>query len=372
MGFHLNRPLDGRLWDAIARATIERMGGDDVLSLERMAAVARLGSAEGKPMEVAAQHLQALALAKTLLGADHPLLWKIEFDLGSSLVAAKDPQGALPHLERALQLREKEVSGDHPEAAMVRSTLANAYFYAGRVADSRDAFSRALTTREKLFGADSPRLIVTLNNFGDTLNKVGRHDEAAVMVTRAAVIAKKAYPVGHPYIVATTLTHSEILLAMGRHDEARTEVELVLTMQPPPTAPYLAEANAVRSSIALTDGKPKDALSSAMKGVEAGKQVGERSPELVLPLLAKGEAELALKDPEAAVKTFEQALALVEETQPWRVYIADAKFALARARTAAKREPGSVKELAAAALELYRGSEGQDAKVKTVEAFLKK
>ena len=47
VGFHLNRPAEGRLWDSLARATIERMGGDDVLSLERMAAVARLGSAEG-------------------------------------------------------------------------------------------------------------------------------------------------------------------------------------------------------------------------------------------------------------------------------------------------------------------------------------
>ena len=106
--------------------------------------------------------------------------------------------------------------------------------------------------------------------------------------------------------------------------------------------------------------------------MEAGKQVGERSPELVQPLLAKGEAELALKDPGAAVKTFEQALTLVEETQPWRVYIADAKFALARAKAAAKVDPDVVTQLAAASLEIYRASEGQDAKVKTVEAFLQK
>ncbi|MDP1825062.1 MAG: serine/threonine-protein kinase [Archangium sp.] len=370
VGFHLNRPADGRLWDSIARATIERMGGDDVLSLERMAAVARLGNAEGKPMEAAAQHLQALALATTLLGADHPLLWKIEFDLGSSLVAAKDPQAAFPHLERALQLREKEVSGDHPEAAMVRSTLANAYFFAGRVADSRDAFSRALATREKLFGADSPRLIVTLNNFGDTLSKVGRHEEAAAMVARAAVIAKKAYPAGHPYIVATTLTQAEILLAMARREEARAAVESVLAMQPPPTAPYLAEAGAVRAFIALGDGKPKDALAFAMKAVEAGKQVGERSPELVLPLLARGESELALQDPAAAMTTLAQAVVLVDETKPWRVYTADARFALARAKTAAKVEPLVAKQLATEALELYRASEGQEPKAGTVEFFL--
>ena len=370
VGFHLARPVEGRLWDSLARATIERMGGDDVLSLERMRALARLWSVEGKRMEVATQHLEALALARTLLGADHPLLWNFEFDVGNSLVDAKDPQGAVPHLERALALREKEVSRDHPEAVLVRGALASAYFYAGRVADSREAFSRTLATREKLLGVDSPRLIVTLNNFGDTLSKVGRHDEAEVMVARAAAIAKKAYPPGHPYVAATVLTHAEVLIAQGRRDAARTDVDAVLSLKPPPIAPLLAEAEAVRAFIALADGKPKDALAYAVKGVEAAKQVGERSPELVQPLLAKGEAELALKDPGAAVTTLELALALVEETQPWRVYVADAKFALARAKSAAKVEPDVVKQLATASLEIYRASEGQDAKVKTVELFL--
>ena len=370
VGFHLNRPAEGRLWDSIARATIERMGGDDVLSLDRMVAVARLGSAEGKTAEVAQQHLAALALAKTILGADHPLLWKIEFDTGSSLTAARDPQGALPHLERALQLREKEVSGDHPETALVRSSLANAYFFAGRTADSRETFARALATREKLFGVDSPRLIVTLNNFGDTLSKVGRHEEAEAMVARAAAIAKKSYPPTHPYVLATVLTHAEVMLTMGRVDEARTEVSMVLSMQPPPMAPVVAEASAVRAMIALADKKPKDALAFAVRGVEAGTQSGQNSSELVQPLLARGEAELALGDATSAMQTLQQALTLVEQTQPWRVYVADAQFALARARAAGKTEPDSVKKLATAALETYRASDGQEKKAQRVEQFL--
>ena len=370
VGFHLNRPAEGRLWDSIARATIERMGGDDVLSLERMVAVARLGSAEGKPKEVAEQHLAALALARTILGVDHPLLWKIEFDTGSSLSFARDPQAALPHLERALQLREKEVSGDHPETALVRSSLANAYFYAGRTADSRKAFTAALATREKLFGADSARLIVTLNNFGDTLSKSGHLEEAEAMVARAGVIARKAYPPTHPYVLGTTLSHAEVLLPMGRFDEARAEVTLVLAVQPPPMAPVVAEACAVRALIALAEKKPKDALAFAVRGVDAGKQAGERSTELVLPLLARGESELAMGDASSAVKTLEQALTLVEATQPWRGYTADAQFALARAKNAAKVEPEAVKKLAFEALEIYRASEGQQDKARGVELFL--
>ena len=370
VGFHLARPAEGRVWDSLARATIERMGGDDVLTLDRMRAIARLASVEGKRLEVAAQHLEALTLAKTILGPDHPRLWLLEFDTGNSLADAKDPQGAVPHLERALQLREKEVSSDHPEVVLVRGALANAYFYSGRVTDSREAFTRTIATREKLFGPDSPRLIVTLNNFGDTLSKSGRHEEAEGMVARAQAIAKKAYPPNHPYVAATVLTHAEVLLAMGRRDAARTDIDAVLALRPLPIAPLLAEAEAVRSFIALLDDKPQDALGYATRGVTAGMEVGARSPELVQPLLAEGESQLALANNAAAISTLERALALVEESRPWRVYGADARFALARAKAADKREPDSVKQLATEALEIYRASEGQSVKTARVEQFL--
>ncbi|MFT3710823.1 MAG: protein kinase [Archangium sp.] len=370
LGFHLNKPAEGRLWDSIAKATIERMGGDEVLSLERISAVARLGNAEGKPLEVAQQHEQALALAKTLLGVDHPLLWKIEFDLGSSLVAAKDPVGAVPHLQRSLALREKEVSPDHPEVAMVRSTLANAYFFAGKVAESQEAFARALATRETLFGVDSPRLIVTLNNYGDTLAKVGRYDEGEKLVLRAQVIAKKAYPVGHPYVNATGLTIAEIYLARANLTAARTEVEAVLNGNPPPTAPFMAEGSAVRAFIGLAEKKPQDALSWSAKGIEAGKQVGPRSAELILPLLARGEALLIMGDPKQAEQLFELALSLCEETKPWKVYDADARFGLARTLKLEGGAMNRIRTLAEEALALYRTSEGQQERAQRVEAFI--
>lgn len=370
LGFHMNRPADGRLWDDIARATIERMGGDDVLSLERMMAVARLGNAEGKPLEVAQQHEQALVLAKTLLGADHPLLWKIEFDTGSSLVAAKDSRAAVPHLERSLALREREVSSDHPEVAMIRSTLANAYFFSGKTAESQEAFSRALATREKLFGVDSPRLIVTLNNYGDTLAKVGRLDEGQQLVLRAQVIAKKAYPPGHPYVMATGLTLAEILLEKDDVPNARSELEAVLNAQPPPSAPYVAEGAGVRAFISLREKKVPEALSFAAKGVEAAKQVGPRSAELMVPLLARGEALLIQKDLAAATESFELALNIAEETKPWRVYDADARFGLARTLKLTNGPVNRIRTLSEEALALYRTNGGQTARAAKVEQFI--
>lgn len=371
VGFSLNRPAEGRSWDALAGATIERLGGDDLLTAQRLVSVARVASAEGQPLKAAAQHEEALALTVKLLGADHPLVWKAHFDLGTSYLAAKEMPRALEHLERALSVREREVSADHPEVAMIRSMLANAYFFAGREAASRDTFQKALATREMLFGKDSPRLVVLLNNFGDTLAKAGRPKEGLALVERARAIAGKSFPPEHPYVTAARLTWGEVQLALGHVQEAKEAVNFVLTLKPEPQAPYIAEASAVRAFIALGEEQPQEALAVAERGVAAGTKVGEKSAEQVLPLLAKGQAQLALKQAGEAVKTLERALTLAEETGAWGVYTADAAFALAKAKQALKAEPAAVKPLAERARAAYSAAEGHEAQVKAVDSFLR-
>ncbi|MEW5743557.1 MAG: serine/threonine-protein kinase [Myxococcota bacterium] len=369
VGFSLNRPAEGRNWDALAVATIERLGGDDVLTTQRLVSVARVASAEGQPLKAAAQHEEALALTVKLLGADHPLVWKAHFDLGTSYMAAKVMPKAVEHLEKALSVREREVSADHPEVAMIRSMLANAYFFAGREAASRETFQKALATREMLFGRESPRLVVLLNNFGDTLAKAGRAKEGLVLVERALDIAQKNFPAEHPYVTATHLTRGEVLLALGDVVSAKAEVDGVLAMKPEPQAPYIAEAAAVRSFIALAEKGSRDALAFAERGVAAGTKVGEKSAELVLPLLAKGQAQLAVGSAAEAEKTLARALTLAEETGAWGVYTADAAFALAKAKHALEAEAAVVRPLAERARAAYAAAEGHDAQVKAVDAF---
>lgn len=370
IGFQLNRPQEGRAWVALAEATVERLGGDDVLTLERMGASARLFTAESRPLDAVPGHEAALAFAQKTIGLDHPLAWKLEFDLGSSLVAAKDNLRAVEHLERALALREREVSGDHPDSAMVRSTLANAYFFSGRAKESREAFARALQAREALFGPDSPKLVVTLNNFGDTLLKAGFIEEALRHVDRGDAIARKAFPVGHPYIAATTLTRSEAWLTQGRTAEAKQALDALVVQTPPLPAPYLAEAHAVRSQLALLQGDTKSALSLAELGIGVARSIGPRSTELLMPLLAKGDAALALGRLSDAEQAFLEARSLAEELKPWKVTLADARLGLAKTRFEAKQRTSDNRALVEQALATYRESEGARQKTAAAAALL--
>ncbi|MEW6432844.1 MAG: serine/threonine-protein kinase [Myxococcota bacterium] len=370
VGFSLNRPAEGRAWDALAEATIERLGGDDVLTAQRLVAIARVASAEGQPLKAAKGHEEALALTVKRLGADHPLVWKAHFDLGTSYMAAREMPKAVDHLETALKIREREVSADHPEVAMIRSMLANAYFFAGRVDDSRATFQQALSTREKLFGAESPRLVVLLNNYGDTLAKSGEPERGLELVRRAEAIANASFPPEHPYRIAALLTRGEVQWAMGQAQPAGEAVDAVLAMKPEPMAPYIAEAAAVRASMWLAAGKPKDALPLADRGVKAALTVGEKSAELVLPLIAKGQAHLALGQLAEAAKALERALALADETGAWGVFIADAAFSLARARQASGADAAAVRALAERARALYAATAGHQKQVADVDGLL--
>jgi tetratricopeptide (TPR) repeat protein len=370
VGFQLNRPVEGRTWLALAEATIDRLGGDEVLTIERMGADARLFTAESRPLDAVPGHERALAYATKVLGPDNPLIWKLEYDLGSSLAAARDNGRAAVHLERALVLREKEVSGDHPDSAMVRSMLANAYFFSGRPKESREAFTRALAAREALFGPESPKLVVTLNNFGDTLLKSGAVTEALALVERGDAIARKSFPPGHPYIAATTLTRAECWLTQGRRADAKAALEELVAQKPPLPSPYLAEAGAVRSHLALLDGDVKAAFQLAEAAVVVARGIGPKSLELLRPLLAKGDAALALKRPAEAEAAFGEALALAEELKPWQVMLADAQLGLARARVAMKALTPEAKALAAKALATYRAADGMQARAATAEQVL--
>ncbi|MDX2013166.1 MAG: serine/threonine-protein kinase [Myxococcaceae bacterium] len=372
VGFQLNRPAEGRAWLALAEATVERLGGDEVLTLERMGADARLFTAESRPLEAVPGHERALQFAKDTIGSDHPLVWKLEYDLGSSLVAARDNRRAVSHLERALALREREVSGDHPDSAMVRSTLANAYFFAGRPAESREAFERALAAREALFGVNSPKLVVTLNNFADTLLKGGEAAQALQRVERADTIARASFPVGHPYIAATTLTRAEIHLAQGRFDDVEAALVKLVAQTPPLPAPYLAEAGAVRSQAALGKKAVAAALAHAEAAEKVARAIGPKSSELILTLQAKGEALLEARRAKEAEAAFAEAGTVAEALQPWVVFVADAQVGLAKAQRAQGRSDEGVTALLEKAKATYEATPGAAAKATAVAALLAK
>lgn len=370
IGFHQGRVMDGKAWAALGSATIEALGGNAELLISHTMVLARLANAEGKTVDAVQCSERALELTREFLGDEHPMNWSVEFNLGASLVGALEPQRAVVHLERAFRLRERTVSAEHPDAALVQATLANAYYFAGRPEDSRRAFSAALATRERLLGTDSPRLVVMLANHADTLSKSGMNEQALAHLDRATRIAATAYPPDHVFNLVLQANRAEILQSMGKRAEAKNRYDALLSMQPPLSGPLLAEVCAMRALLALEEGQPQLARTIAERGVSAARAIGERSAELILPLLALGQAQTALSLPLDASRTLETARSIAAKTRSWAAYESDVLFALSRARRASGADAAEVRDLAKSALTLCRPLEGQAARVEHLEAYL--
>jgi len=129
------------------------------------------------------------------------------------------------------------------------------------------------------------------------------------------------------------------------------------------------EAQALSSKVSLAQGKQQEALAAAAAGVAGAEAVGPESSELILPLLAQGDALLALGKPKDAVAPLERALTVAQKTQAWPVHLAQVQLSLAQAL--AKDDPARAKTLAQAAQQTFAAAPGQQAEAQRAAGVLK-
>ncbi|MBL8949825.1 MAG: serine/threonine protein kinase [Myxococcaceae bacterium] len=363
----LERPGEARMWLDTSAALVERLGNDSRLQVDQLSAEGIALATAGKPAEAAKVQEQALNAAAALYGADHPLMWKVHFDLGTSQVGAHEWLKALPARERALEQKQTEQVPAPPQVALVLANLGKAYFFAGQPKRSRESLERALDIRERLLGPESPRLVPLLNNLGDTLAKTGDVEGARPPLQRAIALAEKTLGPKHGFTAAARISLAEAELSVGKVSEANVLVEQVLAASPPPA--FVAEAFAVKAFVLLEQGKAKEAKSFAESGVTAAEGIGKSSAELILPLTALGEALLQLKGENEAVAVLERALKVASETRAWPVHEADVQFPLARALLATGGDSHRALGLAAEAEAAWGTTGARAARLKTLEAW---
>ncbi len=363
----LEKPAESRLWLDLARALVERLGGDARLQVDVLRAEGISLATSGRAADAAKVHEETLQAALKLYGKDNPLLWKPYFDLGTSLVGAREWVKAVPHLERALDIKQQAQGADHPEVALVLANLGTSYFFSGQPAKSRAALERALDIRERLLGPESPRLVPLLNNLGDTLAKSGEVEQARPSLLRGIALGEKTVGPKHAYTVACRISLAEAELSVGRLSEAMELIDVVLNAKPP--AAYVSEAHAVKALVLLEQGKAMEARPVAEAGVAAAESLGTSSAELILPLTALGEALLELGSPKEAVAVLERALTISDETKGWSVHEADAQFPLARALLASGGDAQRALSLAAEAEAAWSTTRAREAKLKALQAW---
>ena len=153
---------------------------------------------QGKYVEASTIAQQALVLAESVLGTEHPSTLR-SVDSLALLYSAWRRYGEAEQLyRRALASREKALGRDHPDVAHSLSLLAALDASQGRYAEAEALHKRALAIREKALGRDHPDVGQTLIDIAEVYSREGRYGEAEPLYKRAHAVREKALGPDHP------------------------------------------------------------------------------------------------------------------------------------------------------------------------------
>ena len=319
---------EARIWLDHAAASAARIGTDHALEHQLAMVAGLLAADSGDFVTAEAMHEKALAVAE--LEKDPVQIYGSEVDLGSTYTRAGAYGKAVPHFERALELREASVGPDHPDVALVLSNLGTAYNHAGDPKRARDAFERALAIREHYYGKNSPVLTATLDNFAGFLRRQGDIKAALALQERAMALCKIVPGTGHPMYHQLSTDYAESLIAANRFADAHALFDATFALELATKSPTLAVTQAVRAELALAEKAWADATTFAQQSIAANEAAGGKdSPVLWRPLTALAKAKLGEGNAAEARPLLERALAVATKGQVDELDLAPTRDALA-------------------------------------------
>ena len=168
--------------------------------------------------EVVIQDLLARQTAR--LGADATPLAKTLNMLGVTQRRLGNNKAARGALERALQIRERNLPPDHADLAVTLTNLGAVYKALDRPADAEAAYVRALAIRDDAPDPDPTQLGLILNELGLTLFRQGKFGAAEARQRRSLALREAALGPAHKDVAASRNNLAATLTEQGRFEEA--------------------------------------------------------------------------------------------------------------------------------------------------------
>ena len=324
----LGKPGEAKVWLEMATAAGKRYGADPLteMRIDEMDGVVASGLGDVEAAVTA--HEKALAEGMRYFGRDNPLLWEHEQIYGTSLTRALQYAKAVPHFERAIELRSRVVGKDHLDIAITLSNLGACYTHL-RDPRAKPTLERSIAIREKLFGKNSPLLAAPLDNLGEYLTQSGDVPGAMVVFERAlrlSALLGKDHPNYHQVVADAVPAY----IAAGRTKDARITLDEVLAVEERTHSPIKPATETARAEVALAEHAWADAVTHGQAAIAdylaAG---GADNPEAWRPAVDVGLADVALGKADDARPMFERAIALGDKVHLHPDDLAPARKALA-------------------------------------------
>ena len=329
----LARPAEARRATEHARAALARRGTDSglgpALGFALRVSEAAVAVAEGR--FAAAESTLAAALADSPFGPDDPRLIDPLSDHGVSFYLLGEHAAAADQYRRALAIAEPSLGAEHPTVGDLHNNLGNALVSQGDLAGAEAEQRRALGIYRDSLGPAHPSTAGALANLANIAVLRGAPELAAPRYREALAILA-ALPTPHP-------------------DEARIA--------------YNFGACQVRQQ------DPVGARISFERAVAVQRRSQRPDhPDLAAYLTGLGITDVERGEPARAIAPLEEAVQILVTAPRDPLYLAQARFELARALWASRKDRPRARALAEQARKTYREVANADRFLGEVEAWL--
>jgi CHAT domain-containing protein len=126
----------------------------------------------------------------------------------------------LPLLQRALEIREKQLGPEHPDTVTALNNLAFVYWNMRRYQKALPLYQRVLEIHEKRLGPEHPEAAISLNNLAFVYERMGDYPKALPLYQRALEIHEKQLGPEHPDTATSLHNLAGLYESMGNYPKA--------------------------------------------------------------------------------------------------------------------------------------------------------
>ncbi len=171
---------------------------------------------------------QALRIAETAHGKEHPDVADTANNIGMILQDQGDLNGALEYARRALEIWEAVYGEQTNYAATSNNNIGTILLDQGDLDGAMEYAQRALRIDQGVYGDDNPNVARDFNSIGMILQNQGDLDEALQYVQRALRINKAHYGEDHPNVAIAYNNTGSVLYDQGNLDGALEHTQRAL------------------------------------------------------------------------------------------------------------------------------------------------
>jgi len=284
---------------------------------------------------------------------------------------------ALAFYRRGLALARSSVGANHPLTATLLNDAAVVMDVQGSARQALALYRRALEVEQLLYGRHHPRVARALNNTAVTLAALSQYKAAEASYRRALGIWRSSYGDNHTMVGVTQLNLGvarQALKDWGGAERAYRAAIKTWVRAKGQQREHLATALNNLGDLFENRGNCAKALAPYGRALSIWEaSLGKKHPDLAYALAGLGSCRLSLGQAKSAVEPLERALRLRVRAKVDADEIAQVQFLLARALVDTSGDAKRARDLAKAALVRYTKSNAETgAKARMVKSWLDK